>query len=506
MRHYYLAALAWALGGSLAWAGMKVEQSDTAIKVDVGNGTQLTFAVQAGQVLGLQGASVQGQSLRSTATLVRPVIFQEWVDKPFTVTQYTLRTVETTDQQVTLVLDMQASRDPQALRNIMVMAPDFEAAKKNWPAAWTEVLNQRNEAVRALDDYIKAQPEYVELAQQRDKLEASTDKKERGKIPAITKALETLASKITAEKAPQQDALKPHLKALAVYDAKLAELADQYAKIHRDYYSFAMLQLPSAILTPAEVAKQGQFATETVGTLKWVIQPATENVAGWTWHGWQHHYEYTMAPGQKINAIRELGTWELDGTAVGNTLVNMRYRGLGGIQAPLTALQEGKPESGVRNAFTTTEILPGAMGAAPVVSPAVPGDQKIALRAEAMKYRHGAWIAHLQRGSGTNWIEYMYRPQAALAMYYTRMEALRGLQEVWPGDQQISHTDNLFFPRGTTGRSTPKRFMALTQPRAMANHEWETRWQEMHLQIRDQIAADLNLKLSPPLPSIGFNW
>jgi hypothetical protein len=274
--------------------------------------------------------------------------------------------------------------------------------------------------------------------------------------------------------------------------------------IHIDYYRFQHVRLPSEVISVDALQpwlkQPGDLSAG--GTLTWVIESVTTNVAGWTWRGWKHHYEFALEGG-KVNVLRELGTWEVGGTAPGATLVNLRYRGLGGIVNKLPAM--AIDAQAVDASFTTTEIIPGAVDKAPVVSPAIPGRQDIATRAEGMKYRHGAWIAQLQRGGGVNWVDYQYRPEVALAAFYERMDAIRSMTEVWPGDKQVSQTDCLYFPLTDRGQTVPKLHLALvTKANPLPEHESRTRWQEMDDFVRELISAELKFVRTEPLPSAGI--
>lgn len=282
-------------------------------------------------------------------------------------------------------------------------------------------------------------------------------------------------------------------------------------KPHLDFYRFNHIQLPSTI---ARVDKQTEIAdalaaksdAKPAGTFKWIITPVSHNVGGFTWQGWQHHYEFTLADGRKLNAVRELATFETDGTAVGNTLIAQRYRGLGGLAPTLEPLDPAKPDAGIKHAFTTTEIIPGAVDKAPMISPVVPNPQNIASRDESVKYRHGAWIAHMQRGGGANWIDFQYRPHIVVASFYTEMQAIRSLTEAWPGDTQISYTDNLLFPLSANIKTTPKTFITLAPKAPLPTHEWRTRYLELDGHVRDILCKDLNLVVSDPVPTLGINW
>jgi hypothetical protein len=368
--------------GLPAVAAPVMERSAHHARVSLDNGTKLEFAVADGQLRGLHRATVDGVALKSDATVVRPFLIQEWVEKPLAWEGLKLANVTVAGQTVRIECELLATDDPAAARRFFVFQGD-----------------------------------------------------------------------------------RPHL----------------------DYYRFAHVRLPAEICGTNTPIATGRVA----GKLTWVIEPVTLNVAGWEWRGWKHHYEVELD--KPVNCLRELGTWELGGHATGTTLVNLRYRGLGGIVGTVDS----------NTAFTTTEILPGAVDKAPVVSPAVPGPQNIAGRAEALKYRHGAWIAQLQRGAGVNWVDFQYRPEAALAAWYERMTAVRSLTEVWPGDPQVSQTDGLYFARTNRFTTAPKIHVALTTK--LPEHEWRTRWQEMDQFVRDHLSRQLNFVQTDALPSVGIN-
>lgn len=404
-----LTALA-VLSAMPAFAAPAIDTTDKAVTVTLSNGAKLQFALDKGQVLGLNTAAVKGVALKSDTTVVRPYIAQEFSEKP-----------------------------------LMVNALHFAGAKAD------------GEAVRITM-----------------KLDAAPTADLAGNLFQMT--------------------------------------ADN--KIRRDYYGFAHLRLPAETVTVKEVAarKTASAATEA-GTLTWVIEPVTLNIGGWTWQGWKHHYEFELPEAMKINTLRELSTWELTGQPVGNTLVAMRYRGLGGVVAPLQAFDPTDSSKGVTNAFTTTEILPGAVGKEAMISP-VPnvGHAGKMNREQGMMYRYGAWIAHLQRGAGANWVDFQYRPAAegsngaAFAAWYERMDAIRSLTEAWPQDSTVSQTDNLMFPLTNKGKTVAKIHVALVPDKALPEHEWRTRWFENDQYVRNVIADELKMVQFEPVPTLGINW
>lgn len=389
------------VGASLLWATAafgqtQLQRSGERIEARLANGVELSFALQGDELLGLQGARVDGVALKSDETVVRPVLIQEHGDTPQAWLRMRVTGVRSEGEKVYI---------------------DCALGRSDARPVWPRVFVMHGE--------------------------------------------------------------KPHL----------------------DYYLFQHVLPPSEAAALPAVRALREIETQSGGTLTWVIEPVTLNIAGWPWKGWKHHYEFELEGG-RVNVLRELATWELDGNAVGTTLVNMRYRGLGGIVCNVTALP-GDPRAAAV-AFTTTEIIPGAVGGLPAISPVVPGPQQIDGREDAMKHRHGAWIAQLQRGAGVNWVDYQYRPNAALATFYERMDAVRSLTEVFPGDRVISHTDCLYFPLTSKTSTLPKLHVALVAD--LPEHEHRTRWAEMDQYARDMLSADLGFVQHDPLPGIGINW
>ncbi len=98
-------------------------------------------------------------------------------------------------------------------------------------------------------------------------------------------------------------------------------------------------------------------------------------------------------------------------------------------------------QGGAKEAFTTTETMPGAVGGAPLVSPKVRSSTEVNDRGFALRHRVGAWIAHMGRGAGHNFVDYQFRPNAILVSFPDQAGNLRALTEVMPGDRTVSQTD-----------------------------------------------------------------
>ena len=248
-------------------------------------------------------------------------------------------------------------------------------------------------------------------------------------------------------------------------DARLAAAIKQQAfRIHDDYFGQAIPHLPAET---AQIDNQKALAAmpgPVTGTLSWTFTAQDVNIAGWNWHGWSHQMNYEGLPDSpQFRVLRNQGTWELAGQAVGSTVVAMRFRGLGSIEE--TFYDDGN--GGIR-CFTTTEILPGVANGEPVISPAVPQSITVGDRGYGMKHRLAPWIGMMARGGGTNVVDFQYRPEAIYASYPIRQGNLRACTEAFPGDRHISQRDEEWFAQGRSFTSIPFMHLVLTPLRPSA--------------------------------------
>ena len=243
-----------------------------------------------------------------------------------------------------------------------------------------------------------------------------------------------------------------------------------------------------------------------VGTLRWIISPEERNIAGWPWKGYTLQYQVALNDGEQVNKLRQFATWEIGGRGVGLTTVAQRYRGLGGVEETFTAHVDG----GVAEAFSTTEVIPGAVGGAPVVSPIVPASVDIGDRGYALKHRMGAWIAQMARGGGANFVDWQWRDNTLWMSSYDRQGNFRALSEAMPGDQGLSYTDSQYFPLSDSFTTEPQLFLTLQTEQAIPKHDMRSRWQEVDQDVRDRVAQELNFVQYEVQPGVGLltdvNW
>ena len=506
-----LLPLVAALAGADPWTR---SADGSLLNVTLPGEVRLGFALAGDRLLGLNTAEVGGVALKSPATANRPWIAQEWPELhpqgPVVGHALRLRTVEKAGDGVVLRLDLLGSRGDTARRALFVHQPDRDRALLEPSAAMRAAQPARDAAEAAYAAFLAARPDMSKAAADNAKTEAEIAKAAADGLSQwpreLRKRIDQRLEKVHRE-ARKAFAAEPgntaHVQAIQAWESAVNARAAELAKIQRDYYEFAFLRLPSeAIALPVLTALQtAEPAPVAMGTLDWTLAPSTRSVGGWTWRGWASSYRAELAEGMQANAIRTLGTWELGGDPVGTTLISVRYRGIGGFTRTLAA----RPDGGVRDTFTTTEIIPGAVDGAPVISPAIPSGASIEERGYGLRHRAGAWIARLGRGAGHPLMDWQHRGNACFVVAPERQGNLRALTEVFPEDRAISHTDEETFPLGRSLGTVPMHHLVMTATRQLTENEARTRWLEMDQDVRDRVSAELGFVQPEAVPAIGVN-
>ena len=501
------------LAFGLAAADPTVTRTAEAVRVDLGNGGVLTFALAGDRLLGLRQAQIDEVELKSPSTVQAPVLAQEFGPDPMTWPIMRLTSAAVEQGAIELRCDLLGTSEARAQRGLFVFAGDVEAARKaGLPAPLDAQVAAAEVDRKAINAVIQALPEVVAATAEADRLEteaaAATDdrqKKDLGrKAGSARKRLPDLAKRLRPAAIAADKGLQQRQTRIEAAEAALnAHAVASFGRIHRDYYRFALTLQPEALMALPAWTAWGESLAATckpAGTLTWVVRPEERSIAGWTWKGWQQSYRFTLPKDRQVNAIRTHGTWELGGTAVGTTVVSMRYRGLGRIEQAFTA----NPDGTVKEAFTTTEILPGAVGGAPVISPVVPSSASVGDRGYALLHRAGAWISRPARGGGSAFVDFQSRGNAAFAAFPLRQGAVRAVSECFPGDRLISQTDEEWFATSSTHETIPMVYLAQIANAPQPVHVWRTRWHEVDQHVRDAVSAELKFIQPTALPGIGF--
>ncbi|MCC5829106.1 MAG: hypothetical protein JJU36_06625 [Phycisphaeraceae bacterium] len=491
----------------------RLVQNDEMIRVDLANGVSLRFAVHDGWLLGLQSATFDGSELTSDRTVQRPLVAQEYI-RPGIWPFMKLVSASVVDGAARLEVELFGGDKRELFMEEFIFAPDDAAAmgEKITP----ELAAQRDRATAArdvLDPLVADDDSLNRIRIQLERERAQTDDidpemtwdviNNRTRIERFERQLAAAKRRLYPD-AVRTDEHRAALAAIEEFEAARRQRAEEVASIHRDFYAFAHLRLPSEtsridILTKRLAAHGDRL--ERGGRLVWTIRPQTRRIAGWDWHGWASSYGVTLDGGHKVNNIRQVGTWELGGQAAGLTVVNLRYRGLGEIEQTLEAAPDGE---GVGSAWSTTEIIPGAAGGAPAVSPIIPptANRSLEDRGYALTHRVGAWISKLGRGSGVGFVDFQHRDGLTFISSFDRQGAHRAVTEIFPGDRELSQTDEQWFANTDQFSTEPQLYLVLKQP--AGQHEMTTRWQEVDQYFRDVVSENLGFVQVEPLPGVGW--
>jgi len=493
---------------AFVWAAPKVEQSDTSLNITLSSGMSLQFALENGVLLGLQQAQLNGVSFSSSDTVLFPLVAEEYVEDRRIWPLLKFEKAVADGEAVELHTRLLGSSAEQAFRSLFVFTGDKgKALASDLPPELQSQREKSNRAKAELEARVDASPEWQKRMARKKELEAKGNLggRERKELRNLTSEKRSKRDRDNLRKAVI--ARDSTAKALNEEAKKFGRLLGPYAlenygKIHRDFYEFAHFRQPADISRLSErkaLLSLGDWQEE--GTLIWRVEPATHTVAGWPWQGWRMSYRVQLPQGRKVNSIRQLGTWEIDGTAAGNTLIALRYRGLGRIEQAFTAGDGG----GIREAYTSTETMPGAVGGAPLVSPVVPTSENVNDRGYALRHRVGAWICRLARGGGANFVDFQFRPHAGFASFHERQGNLRGLSEAFPEDQTISFTDEQIFALSNTYTSEPQVFVGLVNTdQPFGRNDWQTRWHEVDQYVRDMVSEELGFVQIETVPGIGI--
>jgi hypothetical protein len=484
-----------------AWAAdARIEQTPDALRVAMDGEVQLSFPLRDGRLLGLGEARVGAVQLSRPGFALAPVLAEEYGPKPWVSAAWTLQSAKpAAGGGVELTLGLLASESDAARRAVFVIVADEARVLTEGMTPELSALKAKAEAAAAaIAAAVEQRPELVEALGQKAKLaaEAKPDKKALGNLD---KQIAKLRSELVAPTIAAAPALRAADAERSAWKAALQKRGLEFGRIHRDYYEFAQLQQPADFCKVEALTALAAQPAAPGGTLVWTLKPASRTVAGWTWTGWEHSYRFQLADGRKVTALRQLATWAMGGDLAGNTVVNLRYRGLGSIEQGFSAAADG----GVKECFSTTEIIPGAVDGTPVISPAIPVARDMSDRGYGLKHRAGAWICRPARGAGVSALDFMFRPEAAYAHSFDRADAIRSLSEAFPGDRVLSHSDEHLFPLGAEGATRPEQHLVLAAPQKL--HEWRTRWSELNRELRDRHAAELGMTQYEARPAAGAN-
>jgi len=505
-----LIALAVLLAPPLGAATVK--DSGDELTVTLSDDVTLHFARSGEALLGLRSATIDGVAVSSQNTVQRPVLAQEFADGRMMMQLLRYRDAKVVDGAVHVTADVLGVADEQALRSFFVFAGDRKRAMEEGMTDELRKLKQaRDKAMPVLMAAVQQQPAYAALTKKLEAQEAVLadveQKKHHGRakkqIRRITQQRDRFVDTAIATFDSGEENQRAAHAIVMAWEKAIEARAIELGRIHRDYYRFALTRLPAEICT-IEFVRQlhERFAdgAKVVGQLTWIIEPHEQNIAGWRWVGWKQRFRIALQDDVKVNVIRVVGTWELDGDAAGTTIVAMRYRGLGGIEQKLTAADD----AGVKEAFSTTEVIPGAVGDAPLISPIVPRSVEVNDRGFALRHRAGAWIHKMARGAGSPFVDFQYKPHITFASYPVRQGSLRSLTEVMPGDDVVSQSESEWFALTGRHETIPQVYAAVvTKVQPLAVHESRTRWKEVDQFVRDTVAEELDFVQVDMLPGAG---
>ena len=520
MRRFLTITSTFLMSGALAFGQIEHRLEDDLLHLQLPNGTELQFALYEGWFLGLQNASVNGLSLSSDATVQRPILAQDHGELNRIAQVFRFKGIEVTDDQAVLELEAVATANPDHLGQVFVLRASPDLVEQKGMTGELEALRSAaREATEALNAIARdnANDRLRNLLRDREQAQARVDALGEDDIDTYreilavqdlnrrTNQVRGQKNRILNDLANEHAAIGRHREVVAQWENARREAAASFQVIHRDFYHFPIWRQPNEVNTlPAlrERVSEARAEGESVGTVRWIISAEDQVVGGWPWSGWTQKFALDLSEAMTVNHMAVLGTWELGGHPAGNTKYALRYRGLGGLVHQFEADQDGA----LTDAFSTTEIIPGAAGGAPLVSPVVAGEGQTSDRTSALEHRVGAWIAQPARGAGSPFFDFQFNEQGLFAGVPARQGNLRAVTEVMPGDRHISQTDIEYFALTTTHQTIPMHYLVLNAPEEepFSVAENRTRYQEMDQHVRNVVSEELGLQQFDVLPGVHY--
>ncbi len=488
----------------------EVQRSESSLTVTLPNEVVLRFLLEGDRLLGLHTAAVRDVDTTSPDTLFRPYLAEDMFGTPVLMHDLIVREVKPVEGGIELHLDVRATSSLDALQKFYNMTPDPDAVEEDEVLRTlrlqAEAARQELQELAILHD-TKTSAAFKRLqdeVSQPDEADPAARQQQDVRRMHYRHSFDKTQARAPSRMKDQKEQVQRFQQKIRAYQTERKKRAEEQGilRIHTDYFGHAIPQLPAESAREKNLRALTTLPGEICGHLVWRFTPETVNIAGWDWQGWRHQISYTGLPDSpEFRVLRTQGTWELEGSAVGTTVVAMRYRGLGSIEE--TFQDNGR--GGIDRCFTTTEIIPGAVQGVPVISPAVPASLEIGDRGYGMKHRLSPWIGMMARGGGANVVDFQYRPHAVYASYPVRQGNLRTCTEAFPGDREISIRDEEWFAKGRSFTSIPFLHLVLVPPEPFTRWQSITRWQEVDQHVRDQMSEELKFLQPEPLPAAGYN-
>ena len=165
----------------------------------------------------------------------------------------------------------------------------------------------------------------------------------------------------------------------------------EVGKVHRDRIAHAILQLPSEVCMTngPRISTTFKDGLKEAGAGFQHVNPIEQNIAGWPYHGWQEQFDVSMNKGASIDTGNP-DAWKLVARLPVTPWSTCAT-------AALVASNTRSLTKAAESTFTTTEVIAGAVGGAPIIPQPVPSGKSVSDRGYGLRHRVGAWIAQMAR-------------------------------------------------------------------------------------------------------------
>ena len=283
--------------GMMALNAATHERVADQLRVQLSPAVELSFTLVDDQLLGLTTATVNGIATTAADTHWRPSLAQDLVGAPVLTHALVLKEVRAQDTGIALVCDVHATTATEAFTRYYTMAPDPAAVVEDDELRAMRIAAEAADA--EITELVIAGDKRSARNQARiDALLAETSTDPRDRQVRNTRLMDARARfakdrrKALAKTLADDPDIAELQQVVARHQAALARRAQQHLQINDDYFGHPIPHLPAETATTANLTALAAKPGAVCGTLTWILQPQTVNIAGWDWQGWQQQIVY----------------------------------------------------------------------------------------------------------------------------------------------------------------------------------------------------------------------
>jgi len=213
-----------------------------------------------------------------------------------------------------------------------------------------------------------------------------------------------------------------------------------------------------------------------VADIDWVLRPDHAEIGGRPFAGLSYAYRF-RCPDEtqgRVHRVVDRASWEIGGAAEGNTIIS--------------AGQANHPEHrATRNSAFDTRVARRGLN----------GER---LKPGSVSYETGPRFGVMQ------WFDYLFADAGALAVFYARMEHIRGLVDKREDSDLILHFDEIHFALTNEFETPAKRVLFHAPTHALDITEGRNIWTDVGDYVAHVYRSQYGIRAEEPVPEAAYQF